>query len=305
MPRSPKAPLPFDRVFAAASVLLCLTALPVSANPFTGGGPGAPTPNPVRAAPAPAGIAGVQADLHERLGDLMLSWSERAGPGAVWGVLAAAFLYGIFHALGPGHRKTVVFSLYLARKAPVWEPAGTGFLLSLLHGGASVTLLFALRGASGALSAGSSRIAAWMEGIAYALLVLAALVLALGSLKNLLRGEHRHGGSGANLGTILLTGAYPCPGAVLVLVLSLQLGSLGVGVAAVLAMSAGMSLPIVAAGYLAWFGRTGLFLALKRREELLGRVSSGVELAGYLLLLGFSIYIALPFFLSVGRMALG
>ena len=46
-------------------------------------------------------------------------------------------------------------------------------------------------------------------------------------------------------------------------------------------------------------------LALKRREELLGRVSSGVELAGYLLLLGFSIYIALPFFLSVGRMALG
>ena len=32
-------------------------------------------------------------------------------------ILGVSFLFGIVHALGPGHRKTVVFSLYVSRSA--------------------------------------------------------------------------------------------------------------------------------------------------------------------------------------------
>jgi ABC-type nickel/cobalt efflux system permease component RcnA len=55
-----------------------------------------------------------------------------------------AFLYGILHAPGPGYRKTVIFSLYLARKAPAWEPAGTGSLLAVLYAGTAIVLLIAV-----------------------------------------------------------------------------------------------------------------------------------------------------------------
>jgi ABC-type nickel/cobalt efflux system permease component RcnA len=75
-----------------------------------------------------------------------------------------------------------------------------------------------------------------------------------------------------------------------------------VGVLAVFAMSLGMSIPIIAAGYLAWFGRTGIFLGLRAREDRIARLSAGVEFAGYLLLLGFSLYMAQPFLLSLLRM---
>ncbi len=300
------------RAYLGAFILaLAAFASPLAANPFTApqaGSPEAsvlPAARPVRAGAADPSTVAVQASLHRRLGSLMAAWKDSAGPNAAWGIVGAAFLYGILHAFGPGHRKTVVFSLYLAKSAPVWEPAGTGFALALLHGGASILLMLALKGVQGAVSSRADNIAAWMEGISYGLLILAAAALAAGALKGLVTGKHSHGRGNATLGTILLTGAYPCPGAILVMVLAVSLGSVGIGIFAVLAMSFGMSVPIVAAGYLAWFGRSGAFYALKRNEARLTRVSSAVELAGYLTLLAFSAYVALPFLAGALKTALG
>ena len=112
---------------------------PLAANPFTApqaGSPEAsvlPAARPVRAGAADPSTVAVQASLHRRLGSLMAAWKDSAGPNAAWGIVGAAFLYGILHAFGPGHRKTVVFSLYLTKSAPVWEPAGTGFALALSY----------------------------------------------------------------------------------------------------------------------------------------------------------------------------
>lgn len=299
------------KAMGIAMLLLTLIAYPAAANPFTApaaGSPGTsglPPTQPVRSGTANPDLVSVQASLHERLGNLMTAWERSAGAGAAWGIIGAAFLYGVLHAFGPGHRKTVVFSLYLAKSAPAWEPAGTGIALAVLHGGASVLLMLALKGVQGAVSARADSIAVWMEGGAYALLILAALALAVGAARSLVTGKHSHGREGASVGTILLTGIYPCPGAILVLVLAVSLGTLVVGIMAVFAMSVGMSVPIIAAGYLAWFGRSGVFFALKRNEALLARLSAAVELAGYLVLLAFSVYVALPFLAGVARIMAG
>lgn len=316
----------------ALGLLIASQALPIAApfgvslwaNPFTGtaaapatlapsSGPesGTASPeetdsspiqaHPVRASAADPAVIAAQSALHRRLGELMNAWSDTSNPAIAWAAVAAAFLYGILHAVGPGHRKTIVFSLYLAREAPVWEPAVTGLLLAFIHGGTSILILLAVRGMSGSVSSRAGGITAWMEGIAYLVLVAVALFLSLGAVRSLVTGRHVHGRGKASLGTIILTGAYPCPGAILVLVLAVSLGSIGLGILAVLAMSAGMGIPIVAAAYLAWFGRSGIFFALKRNEALVARLSAAVELAGYLVLLGFSFYIAQPFLASLSR----
>ncbi len=293
---------------ACVCAFIALSCARAFANPFSGAGSGdasgrrTATPSPVRASRPPDGVVTRQLAVRERLAALLLEWKETGSRGALRAVLGAAFAYGFLHALGPGHRKTLVFSLYLARKASPAEPALVGLLLALLHGGAAVAVLFALRGVTGAISSRATEVTLWMEGSAYVLLVTLSAVLSVRALCDLMSTcpKRRHGAAG--LGALLLSGAYPCPGAILVLILALTLDLVPAGVAAVAAMSVGMSLPIVAAGYLAWFGRTRLFMSLKTEEARIGRLSAGVELLGYASLLGFSAYIAAPFFASVARM---
>lgn len=293
------------RVLAILVLSIC-APIQAKANPFMGSelrDDGKPSLRaaPVRTGAPDAKLTSRQASLREAIAGYFYEWKDNQSRSVLRGIIVAAFLYGIIHALGPGHRKTVVFSLYLARGAPVWEPATTGLLLALLHGGAAIAILLALRGVSGAISGKADAIGVYMEGGAYALLIVVALALALHAARELIAGKSRHAAGNAGLDTILLTGAYPCPGAILVLILSLTLGITGIGILAVLAMSLGMCVPIVAAGYLAWFGRTGLFLALGRNGKTLSRLSSGFELAGYAFLLCFSVYMAEPFILSLIR----
>jgi len=296
------------RIIALLALLFICLQAPV-ANPFMGAQDGANgkqsrQASPVRAAPGDRNLVAKQASLRDALGNYFYSWKESGSRALFWGIMGVSFLYGILHALGPGHRKTVIFSLYLARKAPPWEPAGTGALLAILHAGAAVVLLLALRGVSGAISGRADDITVYMEGFAYVLLIAVALYLVVSAIRDLARGANDAKADAMGLGTILVTGVYPCPGAILILVLSLTLDITGIGILAVLAMSLGMSVPIIASGYLAWFGRTGLFLALKSNGTKLARVSAAVELFGYSFLLLFAFYMAEPFMLSLIRNAL-
>lgn len=60
------------------------------------------------------------------------------------------------------------------------------------------------------------------------------------------------------------------------------------------AMSIGMGIVISAAGYIAYAGRESLFSQIKARESVIGQVSDGLEVFSYLIVLGFSLYMAWP-----------
>lgn len=291
-------------------VLLIIGAAGLYANPFTSRENSSQEdasgvladPSPVRTAKPDESLVTRQMSLRNDLADMFLQWKNGHDPAAIRIILFLSFLYGVFHALGPGHRKTVIFSVYLARKAPVTEPGITGLVLALLHGGTAVVVMLALRGITGAISARADSISRWMEGGSYVLLIILAFVLAVQTLVELFHVSSEGKRVRASLGAVLVSGMYPCPGAILILVLALTLDVMVIGVLAVIAMSVGMSFPIIAAGYLAWFGRTGIFLGLKAREERIARISAAIELGGYLLLLLFSLYMAQPFLLSLLRM---
>jgi len=296
-----------------ASVFFGLMVSSAFGNPFTGGAPDGsaegeqrlPVPASVRVSQPDETLVNRQMELRNDLAFMFQQWKDGSNPAALWLIIAIAFIYGVLHALGPGHRKTVVFSIYLARKSSVTEPGITGLLLALLHGGSAILVIFVLKGVTGAISARADILALWMEGVSYLFLIIMALILAIRALYELFAApKHKHRRA-VGLGAVLVSGVYPCPGAVLILILSLTLNMTLIGIIAVLSMSVGMSIPIIAAGYLAWFGRTGLFLGLKSNEAMLYRLSTGAELTGYLVLLGFSVYMAQPFLLSLIRMYRG
>jgi ABC-type nickel/cobalt efflux system permease component RcnA len=242
-----------------------------------------------------------QLDLRQRLADYLGSWQGSHSASLLLVILGVSFLYGALHALGPGHRKTVVFSIYLARKAPWWEPLASSLALAGLHGGAAIVLLLVFRGVSGAISASTDSIATYMEGGAYTALIVMALVLLVRAIVDLVKGKESKDGA-MSLGTLILTGIYPCPGAILVLVLSLSLDIMRIGILAVLAMSLGMSVPIAVFAYLGWAGRAGLLKRLKNNEAAIQKAGTMLEIGGFSLLLAFSVYLALPFIASVARL---
>ena len=296
-------------------------------------------PNPVMVGKTNEKLTIFQGDLREKIASFFRNWKTAEGSAKstiFWGIIGVAFLYGILHAAGPGHRKTIVFSLYIARKSPWYEPLLTGFLLALLHGGCAIFLMLIFKGISGSIAANTNAYAIYMEGFSYLLIIVVSLFLIVKETiefvifsktekaiaktktqnqsdiqessenqkvnlaKNQTENQFEKGNSSfRDLVPFLISGLYPCPGAILVLVLSFTLDILGLGIAAVSFMSLGMAIPIIIVAYFAWFGRKGLFMALKNRENVIKKVSFAVEIFGYTLLILFSLYIAMPFFASL------
>ncbi len=178
-----------------------------------------------------------------------------------------AFLYGVLHAVGPGHGKLVVSSLFLARDVRLRTAIGISGLVSVLQtasaiGIVSITALVLGRGGFDVLR-DSRRI----ELISYGMIVLIGLAMLGGSLYEMW--AHRRRGpspvhhsaprpAGAVPASLVLAaGLTPCASAVIILLFALGQGVFLVGVAASLVMALGMGLTVSLVGLLALAARRG------------------------------------------------
>ncbi len=283
------------------TVLWLLSFAPAWGNPFLSGGKEDSAVPTVRSPASGGPLIDAQRGLRERTASALRAFREDRGAGPLLALLGSAFLYGVLHAAGPGHRKTVVFSLFLGRKASFWEPAAAGFLAAGVHAGAGVALvgaLSALRGAVAGLGE-TERTGALLDGATFGLLALASLALAAGKVIRLVsrrRAPETAPRRGGLYGIVALSSLVPCPGAMMLLLFALYADAAAIGVAAVAALSLGMGVVISLAGYLAYAGREGLFARLKSGRGILQTVSDGLELLSYVLILGFSLYMAIPFY---------
>ena len=315
-------------------VVFCMMSSALWANPFTGK---KDTPAPVHTEKTADFLVNRQAQLHTKLGDAIYEWTQTHSAQACWTIITLAFFYGIMHALGPGHRKTLVFSFYLTRQAPAWEPAATSLILAGLHGITSILLLLIFRNVRGALSAHTDSATIYLEGFSFILL----LVLSGASILHLLSGlfpnrfphfrfsrrapaptqngkltynsagygsaryknyrPQRRTAGNIQWGTFLLSGMYPCPAALLVLVLVTTLDAAGIGIIAVIGMSVGMAIPITAAAYLAWTGRQRLFKRIGKTQKYVETAASVLALVAYGAIFIFSLTAVLPFLKSLMR----
>src|SRR5256885_16007517 len=64
-------------------------------------------------------------------------------PIKLFAAMAIAAVFGLVHALMPGHGKTVVVSYYLGRPASVLSSLGTSVILVLTHVGSAIVLVLA------------------------------------------------------------------------------------------------------------------------------------------------------------------
>lgn len=215
-----------------------------------------------------------QRDVNQQMSGLLKAVAEN--PVQAGGsLLLFSFLYGVLHALGPGHGKVVIATWLATHPSKLKSSIGLTLASSLLQGlvaiGLVVVVLLLLQ-----LPARQLHISGfWLEKASYALVgVLGALLCwrALSRLHRLLRKpaftgfkpvhvHDEHCGCGhthlpdpdriqsgddwrARLMVVLSMGMRPCSGAIMVLLFSKVIGVFGWGMASALAMAAGTSLTI-------------------------------------------------------------
>ncbi|MGB8525538.1 MAG: nickel transporter [Rhodoplanes sp.] len=125
-----------------AAVLLLLAMAGAFDGAFAQGSPFGMRPS-ARPAPEVGGMVGwllaKQAEFYRALSGLIRA--AKVDGAAIWGLLGLSFLYGVFHAAGPGHGKAVISS-YLLANEETWRRGITlSFASSLLQALVAVLLV--------------------------------------------------------------------------------------------------------------------------------------------------------------------
>ncbi|WP_434644329.1 nickel/cobalt transporter [Klebsiella sp. I138] len=222
-----------------------------------------------------------QITLHRYLVMYLLQLNNHQYSGGMW-LLGGAFLYGVLHAIGPGHGKFIVTTYLSTNQESLLAARVVPFLGSLMQGVSAILFVFilavGLNLASGDLSTSRwyvEKISALMVGAFGAFVIYQTLKglrprkMAISALTPL--DEHSencgcgHHGVGRELahvdwktrvGVVLAIGARPCSGAIMILLFSNALGIVSWGIAAVMTMSLGTALSIL-----------GLSLAVRYARE--------------------------------------
>ncbi|HEV7275690.1 MAG TPA: DUF1007 family protein [Devosiaceae bacterium] len=122
--------------------------------------------------------------LTEALGQL------RSDGNAFWILGTLSFLYGVFHAAGPGHGKVVISTYVLANEHEVRRGIGLSFAAAMLQSAVAVALVLVAVGAFELTSVAMGQMAGWIGVASYALVALLGLWLVL---RKLFGWGHAHG----------------------------------------------------------------------------------------------------------------
>lgn len=170
---------PAKRLFLLLALMgIAVTVLPelAVANPF-----GVARPEPaitVQSGPL-AGlfgwIAARQSEFYKGLSALVTAF--RSDPNAAWALIGLSFLYGLFHAAGPGHGKVVITSYLVATGETFRRGVFLAFASALAQAITAIVLVTVLTVLLRATSMVMSQATGYIEIASYALIALIGLRL--------------------------------------------------------------------------------------------------------------------------------
>ena len=174
----------------AASALLGTPAVPPPRNPFGTG---------LReAAPGATGLGGwilaVQGEFYRGLTGALAA-ARREGGAPSW-LVGIGFLYGVFHAAGPGHGKGVIAGYLLATKRTLAKGLGLSFAAALVQAGVAIGLVVVLAAVLKLGAPGINAAAGWVETASFAGLLAVGTALLWRKTAGVVSPAHSHGVAG-------------------------------------------------------------------------------------------------------------
>jgi len=236
-------------------------------------------------------MAPVQKMLNESLASMTRALQGSKSLGGLLLVVALALAYGVFHAAGPGHGKTIVSSFLLANEGKIYQSFVIGYLVAAVHALSALTVVLVLYYLiRGIFATGVEQANHWIQMFTFAVITAIGAVMLV---RRLLGTEHHHGtsrhgglahagedhGGGDHekpphglslrnlLGIAVPAGIIPCPGAVAVVLFALSLHMLAISVLAVSSISVGMGTTISVTGAVVILAKRGAIRAVAGSQE--------------------------------------
>lgn len=275
-------------------------------------------------------IATKQAAFYNVLIEALMRF--RQSPSAGLWLVVTGFLYGIFHAAGPGHGKMVLGSYMLASRTAARRGALLALASSLVQGVAALVAVGVLAIALNATGARISESVWTLERISYGILTLFGLwMLWSKSLRPFIKerkavhhhhDDHDHGHDHHHhhdgccdhahlpdasamesrvplmqaLTIVGSIGIRPCSGAIIVLVFALSQGMIWPGALAVFAISLGTAITVSAIVLGAAGGRSAIMKMTATNPRLARLAQKGLETFGAVLILAFGLILLIGTF---------
>ena len=230
-------------------------------------------------------IAEEQKVLREKL-TTAISAMKRGDWDAIWKFLAICLVYGMLHALGPGHGKSIVVGYFIARRGRWRQGVALGAGITVTHTMSAVILLlilYAIFKATVFTAFETGRIG--IERASYALIMLTGVLLVVLGIKDFIMqrkqakiaaeggavaqdGKCAESGSGIALppiarwreilGVAAVTGIVPCPAVALIVLFCLLNSMVALSLLGALVICIGMTITNVAFGIAAVAFRKGI-----------------------------------------------
>ena len=258
-------------VVLAFAAMLCLAAPEALAQrtPFAAPDAGAAAAPPAQGEQSAYGrfmgwVRDTQHNLHRQLAGGVKRLKQEGSLLAAWALIAMGFIYGVVHAIGPGHGKAVISSYVVANERTVRRGIVLSFLASLVQAVSAIMVIAVLALALNAAGFEIRQASTTLERASYVLIALIGAWMLIAQFWPVGHAHHAHG-SGEDCGhnhmpdpralegdwdlrkmaaIVLAVGVRPCSGALIVLVFAIAQGILWAGVAATFAMSLGTAITV-------------------------------------------------------------
>jgi len=269
-----------------------------------------------------------QRRLHQELTRAIRALREDHSLAAAWSLLLLSFLYGLFHAAGPGHGKAVISAYLLTHESQIRRGLWLAAAASLVQGITAIVLVQGVVAVIGWTRRDAQAAVGTLESVSFALIAALGAGLTLRALWSLWRRfgvqSNRSGASGhahdhgdacsagcghqhlptdeqlsrptslRSLAAIVLSiGIRPCSGAVLVLFFAEILDLRLIGILAVFAMSLGTALAVSALALLTLLFRQAAVSLTRFEGARLAVAGNAVAMLGGIAIMGLGVSLLL------------
>jgi ABC-type nickel/cobalt efflux system permease component RcnA len=243
---------------------------------------------------------------------------------AAWTLMFLSFGYGVFHAAGPGHGKTVISAWLLATENELKRGIVIAFFSSVIQALVAILLVSALLLLVASAGSTARDVAGFLESASYAMIGTMGLYLIWTALRPHVQHAHRdhhhhdhvhdeHCGHAhvaeakqvrgewslaKAFSLAFAVGIRPCTGAILVLILANALGIYWAGVASTLVMAIGTFLTVSVIAAVAVYSKKLAMRLASRDDRWLDWLGFALRIGGGLAIAGLG---GLLFLGSLGR----
>ncbi|MGM0442496.1 MAG: nickel/cobalt transporter [Elusimicrobiota bacterium] len=230
-------------------------------------------------------IAPLQRKIRKNLSNLASKLKKSKSPRTFLVIFFFSFLYGVIHALGPGHGKIVAFSYFASSsdsrlKSGIIAGSSIAFLQAI-SAILLVSVMYFVLNKTKFISIESTRTV--ITRVSFGMIFLLGIYLFIDFFISVFKKRNKKKqkiNQNKMRAAILSVGIVPCAGTIIILLFTLSLDMLGLGIAMTFFIAAGMALTISLAGIAAISTKKGVFKFLHKKPKLVSTFQNLIKLTG-------------------------